>query len=167
MKQLGIVFALLLALASPAVAQTDGGSITGSVRDQQGAAVPGSDVSVQGSDATFRFTTGLDGAFRFLNLEPGTYHLTASLSGFRTVERDLIGAVGRNVDAPIELRIASLAESVTVVAPAPMLDATAKGTATTFAKAELADIPSSRDPLPTNHSAKRRRSSPKIRGNAC
>ena len=148
MKQFGIVSALLLLiLASPAVAQTQGGSITGSVRDQQGAAVPGSDVSVQGSDATFRFTTGLDGAFRFLNLEPGTYHLTVSLSGFRTVDRDLIVAVGRNVEVPVELRVAGIAESVTVTAAAPILDATATGTATTFAKDELTHIPTARDPF--------------------
>src|SRR5260221_5609303 len=144
MKQIGIVSALLLLiLAGPAVAQTHGGSISGSVRDQQGVAVPGSTVSIHGSDATFRFTTGVDGAFRFLNLEPGTYHLTVSLSGFRTVERDLIVAVGRNIQAPVQLRVA-IAESVTVTAAAPILGAPATGTATTILKAEPHAIPPSR-----------------------
>ena len=121
--------------------------MTGSVRDQQGAAVPGSEVTVHGSDATFRFTTELDGAFRFLDLPPGPYQLTAALSGFRPATRDVIVAVGKTVDAPIELRVAAVTESVTVSAPAPILDATATGTSTTFSSDELAKIPTSRDPF--------------------
>src|SRR5260370_16103591 len=96
MKCLILTCLCLLAIAFPAVAQTQGGSITGSVRDEQGASAPGSDVTVQGSDATFHFTTAQDGAFRFLSLQPGTYRITATLSGFTSVIRDVIVALGRN-----------------------------------------------------------------------
>jgi hypothetical protein len=137
----------ILALALPAAAQTPGGNVTGSVRDEQGAAVPGSEVSVHGPDATFRFTTNGDGAFRFLDLPPGRYNLTAALSGFRPATREVIVAVGKTVDAPLELRVAAVAESVTVSAPAPILDPTATGTSTTFSRDELAKIPTSRDPF--------------------
>jgi len=61
----------VLALASSAFAQAPAGSITGVVSDQQGAAIPGADVAVIGTDATFHITTSTDGAYRFLNLEPG------------------------------------------------------------------------------------------------
>lgn len=147
MKNLYIVILFLLALISPAVAQTQSGSINGVVRDEQGATVPGADVTLQGSDATYHFTTELDGAFRFLNLEPGSYRLTADLSGFRMAVREVIVAVGKHIDAPIVLHVAAVAESITVTAPAPILDATATGTATTFSKDELAKIPTSRDPF--------------------
>lgn len=147
MKNLYIAILLLLALISPAVAQTQSGSINGVVRDEQGATVPGADVTLQGSDATYHFTTELDGAFRFLNLEPGSYRLTADLSGFRMAVREVIVAVGKHVDVPIVLHVAAVAESITVTAPAPILDATATGTATTFSKDELAKIPTSRDPF--------------------
>lgn len=146
MKRFSIVGAFLLAIAFPAAAQTQGGSITGSVRDEQSTAVPGSAVAVQGSDATYSFTTEGDGAFRFLNLPPGPYRITATLSGFRSAVRDVIVAVGRNVDAPLELRVA-FSESITVSAPAPILDARATGTSTTFTRDELARIPTSRDPF--------------------
>src|SRR5258706_14217276 len=152
MRSLILSCAVLLATALPAVAQTRGGSIGGVGRDQQHAFVPGADFSVQGLDATFRFTTELDGAFRFLNLEPGTYTITATLSGFRSAVRDVVVAVGRNVDAPMELRVAPVIESVTVSAPAPILDATATGTATTFSSDELAKIPPSPDPFPLGRS---------------
>src|SRR4030095_15356597 len=130
MKRLLLACAVVLATVLPAVAQTQAGSISGVVRDEQHAVVPGADVSAQGSDATYHFTTELDGAFRFLNLQPGTYKITATLSGFRPAARDVIVAVGRNVDAPIELRVAPVVEALTV--SAPILDATATGTATTF-----------------------------------
>src|SRR5438067_868431 len=122
-RTLNLVWALVLALTLPAAAQVQGGNISGIVRDEQGAAVPGSDVAVQGADATFRAVTERDGAFRFLNLEPGGYRITATLAGFRAGVRDVVVAVGKNVDAPIELRVAPVRESVTVTAPAPMLDA--------------------------------------------
>ena len=147
MKRLLLACAVVLATVLPAVAQTQGGSITGIVRDQHHAVVPGADVSAQGPDATYHFTTELDGAFRFLSLQPGTYNISVTLSGFRTAVRDVIVAVGRGVDAPMELRVAPFIETVTVAAPAPILDRTATGTATTFSSDELAKIPTARDPF--------------------
>ena len=137
----------ILILALPAAAQTPGGNVTGTVRDQQGEAVPGSEVTLQGSDATFRFTTDTGGAFRFRELPPGPYQLTAALTGFRPATREVIVAVGGTVDAPLVLRVAAVTESVIVSAPAPILDATATGTSTTFSRDELAKIPTSRDPF--------------------
>src|SRR4029450_3416051 len=145
MRRLLLACAVLLATVLPAVAQTQGGSISGVVRDEQQSVVPGPDVSPQGPDATYHFTTELDGAFRFLSLQPGTYKIAVTLSGFRTAARDVIVAVGRNVDAPMELRLAPVVESLTV--SAPILDATATGTATTFSSDELAKIPTARDPF--------------------
>src|SRR5438093_7063260 len=147
MTRLFLTCAVLLATAFPAVAQPQGGSISGLVRDEQHAVVPGADVSAQGSDATYHFTTEIDGAYRFLNLQPGPYKITATLSGFRTAVRDVIVAVGKSVDAPMELRVAPVIESLTVAAPAPILDPTATGTSTTFSSDELAKIPTARDPF--------------------
>jgi len=63
MKNLCITILLLLAFITPAAAQTQDGSIGGVVRDEQGAVVPGATVTLRGSDATYRFTTEMDGAF--------------------------------------------------------------------------------------------------------
>ena len=145
MKHLIFSTLLTLALAHSAAAQTQDGSVSGSVRDEQGATIPGSLVEVQGSDATFHFTTGTDGAFRFLNLQPGQYRISASLSGFRTAQRTVIVATGKNVDVAMTLGVAGIIDAVTVTAPAPMLDAHATGTSTTFASDELTTIPTSRD----------------------
>jgi carboxypeptidase family protein/TonB-dependent receptor-like protein len=146
MKKLVLIYVLsLIPFAAPAAAQTENGSVTGTVRDEQGAAVPGSEIAMQGPDATFRFTTEADGAFRFLNLQPGPYHITAVLDGFRTATRDVLVATGKNVDIAMTLRVGGIAETVTVSAPAPMLDARETGTSTTFSASELTNIPTSRD----------------------
>jgi hypothetical protein len=148
--KLSLACALSLALtlaALPAVAQTPGGTLAGSVHDEQGAVVPGSEVTAAGSDATFRFTTTPDGTFRFLDLPPGTYKLTATLSGFQPASREVIVVVGKTMVAGLELRIAPFIESVTVAAASPILDPTQTGTSTTFSSSELTTIPTSRDPF--------------------
>ena len=145
MKNITVALLLVLALSSHSAAQTSNGSLTGAVRDSSGAVVPGAAITAQGSDATFQFTTELDGAFRFLNLEPGTYRLTASLSGFRADSREVIVSLGRNTNIDLRLEISSVDFVVTVASP--IVDAKQTGTATTFSKDELVKVPTSRDPF--------------------
>ena len=67
-----LVLAALLMSASAASAQTTG-RIMGSVKDAQGAALPGATVTVTGPTLQGAQTqvTDQDGAFRFLSLPPG------------------------------------------------------------------------------------------------
>ena len=73
MKRLSIVLALLLAFAVPAFAQIQGGSINGTIKDEQGGVLPGVTITAQGVDATQTFVTETSGEYRFLNLAPGPY----------------------------------------------------------------------------------------------
>ena len=131
MKRLLLALALTLAFALPAFAQLQGGSITGTIKDEQGAVLPGVSVTLQGVDATQTFTTESTGEFRFLNLAPGPYKLTAGLAGFATLVREnLVVVVGRNVGLPLTLTVAAIAETVTVTGESPIVDAKTTGTAT-------------------------------------
>src|SRR5215216_4181536 len=106
-----------------ASAQIVGGSLTGTITDEQGAVLPGVLVTVQGTDATQTFTTDETGKFRFLNLAPGTYKVTVALPGFATVVQDnVVIAVGKNVELPATLKIASVAETITVSGASPIID---------------------------------------------
>ena len=145
MKNIYFAVLLVLSTALSAAAQTSNGSLTGAVRDSSGAVVPGASITAQGPDATFQFTTEIDGAYRFLNLEPGTYRVTASLSGFRNDSRDVIVSLGKNTNVDLRLEISTVDIVVTVASP--IVDATQTGTATTFSKDELAKVPTSRDPF--------------------
>src|SRR5450432_4020638 len=101
MKRASYMLALILAYALPALAQIQGGSVNGIIKDEQGGVLPGVTVTAQGVDATQSFITASSGEFRFLNLAPGPYTISAALQGFATVVREnVIVAVGKNVELP-------------------------------------------------------------------
>src|ERR1051326_2662543 len=87
-----LVAVLLLASGwmTPAFAQLATGTITGSVRDAQGAVVPGALVGVvsESRDSRKEFTTDSQGSYVFPNLAPDTYTIEVTLSGFKTIKRD-------------------------------------------------------------------------------
>src|SRR3954471_23824445 len=104
MKTGRLAAVLIVALAVPAFAQIQGGSITGLITDEQGGVLPGVTVTAQGVDATQSFTTEADGRYRFLNLAPGPYKVTAALQGFTTIIREnVVIAVGKSVELPMTM----------------------------------------------------------------
>jgi carboxypeptidase family protein len=148
MKRSVVMLAVFLSLAVSALAQVQGGTIGGTVQDEQGGVLPGVTVTLQGVDATRETVTGTDGSFRFIDLAPGPYALTAALAGFSTIVQDrIVVAVGKTVDIRLTTKIAGLAETITVSGGAPLIDTKATGTAVNFTSDELAKIPTSRDPF--------------------
>ncbi len=147
MKRVLLVAALVFAIAPGALAQVAGGNITGTVADQQGGVLPGVTVTLQGVDITRSTVTDEAGVFRFLNLAPGSYRVTASLQGFTTIVREgVVVTVGSNVDLPVGMKVATVEETVTVTGESPIVDTRATGTSTNFTQDELSKIPTSRDP---------------------
>ncbi|MBA3638473.1 MAG: carboxypeptidase regulatory-like domain-containing protein, partial [Acidobacteria bacterium] len=76
MRRATIALALLLAFATAIAAQIQGGAVSGVIKDEQGATLPGVEVTLAGPAEKNTFTTGPDGQFRFLNVAPGTYSVT-------------------------------------------------------------------------------------------
>src|SRR5687768_8778123 len=86
---------LVLFLALNGYGQFGVGSLIGTVSDESGAVIPGVRVIAKEKDTgveTSVLTTGT-GAYRFLNLRLGTYSLTATAPGFRTVQKDDIRVI--------------------------------------------------------------------------
>ena len=109
MKRLLMACALVLTTASAAFAQIGGGSITGTVQDDQGGVLPGASVTLAGSDRTTSSITDEAGKFRFLNLAPGPYTVSVALQGFSTVVREHVAvAVGVTIDVPAALKACSI-----------------------------------------------------------
>ncbi len=147
MRRATIALALLLAFATAIAAQIQGGAVSGVIKDEQGATLPGVEVTLAGPAEKNTFTTGPDGQFRFLNVAPGTYSVTTSLAGFgRIVRSDVTVTVGQSVTLPFTMKVASIAEAVTVSGGSPIIDTRKVGTSTTFTQDELSRIPNSRDP---------------------
>ena len=145
----GWCIALLLAAgaAAPAFAQT-AGSIEGTVADVQGLAVPGTTVTLAGEAliAPQVAVTLVDGSYRFRALGRGAYDVTFELPGFRTLVREGVVVEGSRViriDAALEL--AAVAETVTVMGAAPVVDIRTTALVNDFGVAELQEVPSATD----------------------
>jgi hypothetical protein len=112
------VLLCLLGTALSAHAQTTLGSIAGTLRDAQGAAVPGATVELSSPrrGETQTTTSNEAGDFVFLNLFPDTYRLKVTMESFKTVERDnvVLNATDRLSVGVIELQLGALTETVTV-----------------------------------------------------
>src|SRR2546429_3506557 len=111
MKQASFLLILVL-LGTSLFAQIPTGSITATVRDEQGGVLPGVMATLQGVDATRTTISTETGEFRFYNLPPGAYNLTLSLPGFAMlVRQNVIVEVGKNVDLPMTMKVAGIAEN--------------------------------------------------------
>ena len=86
---------LFLLVACPAVAQINTGTIVGTVRDAQGAVVPGADVTVTLTSlgSSVRLSTNEAGVFQATGLRPGVYQVRAETDGFKAAVRDGIELV--------------------------------------------------------------------------
>ena len=123
-------FAVVLALASlassaPAIAQTGDGSIRGFVKDEQGAVLPGVTVTAHSPALLSPVASVSDtgGYYRLLNLPPGTYAVTAELSGFSAWRREgIIMRAGITFSVDVDLKIGTLAETITVTGDSPMIE---------------------------------------------
>ena len=116
-KPLAIAFALVaLMWGAPAWAQGAEGKVSGVVRDSTGAGIPGVIVTAtnQATNASRSGTTVTDGSYA-LTLAPGTYTMTASLPGFRTVTQTVTTAAGGSSQVNFSLE-PSLTEEITVTA---------------------------------------------------
>ena len=117
----------LLAWAPPALAQQTTGNITGRVVDDQGAAVPGATVTATSRQTGFVRTdvSDAEGLYRLNALPVGTYDLIAELQGFTRVEQQgLVVNVAQTIDVTLALKVAQLAETVTVTAESPLIATT-------------------------------------------
>lgn len=127
MKRIIVAMIAVCAIAltgPPAAAQQTTGNIQGRVVDAQKAAVPG--VTVTAKSAATGFTrsevTDAEGVYRLNALPVGTYDVRAELSGFSPYERKgIIVNVGQATDINIDLKVAGVAESVSVTAESPLI----------------------------------------------
>jgi hypothetical protein len=138
----------LLGGALDAHAQTPTATITGTVADASGAAIPGATVSVHNQNTGVATTAVSNerGLYVIPYLEPGRYRVDAELSGFkRYVRSDLVLELGRVLSVDIRLEIGTLEETVTVTPETPLLK-----TETSSIHWSAAGEPPGRRPEPAN-----------------
>jgi len=122
LKRISIACLFVFIACSGALAQS---TLTGIVKDQSGAVLPG--VAVEASSPALieksRSTiTDEGGAYKIIDLRPGDYGVTFSLPGFKTVKRDV--ELPSNFTATInaEMAVGAVEETITVAAESPVVD---------------------------------------------
>src|SRR6188474_233880 len=146
MAQMIVAIICLVAVAVPASAQVFTGRIDVTVKDGTGAVLPGVSVALTGVQAT-NAVTDSRGEAHFLNLAPGRYTVTATLTGFNAYKNENVPVTaGSVVPLEVALSVGNVTEAVSVTAETPVIEAKRTAIATNVTLEELQNIPSSRDP---------------------
>ena len=105
------------------LAQSDRGTITGTITDPAGAVVPNTPVQVRNMETGAVYDGGSSATGNYVvQLPAGTYELTVAPSGFkRYVRQNLAVPVAQTLRIDVMLEVGSAAESVTVTEAAPLL----------------------------------------------
>ncbi len=144
LKSLGVTACLVL-LPTLAFAQA---SVTGVVKDSSGAVLPGVTVEVASPvliEKTRSTVTDAAGLYRILDLRPGTYTVTFSLTGFSSFKREdieLSGSFIATINA--DLKVGGVAETITVSGETPIVDVQSVRRQTTISNETLTTVPTAR-----------------------
>ena len=136
---------LSLFVAAPLMAQTvTTGNISGVVTDSQGGVLPGAVITATHTDTgtAYEAVAGADGHYSVLNVRVGTYTVATAMSGFKEQKQEKIEvSLGAEKTVDFKLQLATVSESVDVVASSPDIDVSSGGTAQNISQAVIESLP--------------------------
>lgn len=144
LRQLLVIGLMVAMTGSLAFAQTFTGGVRGAVKDANGV-IPGVTVELinEGNNASREAVSNESGEYSFGAVQPGTYTVKASLTGFRTFESKGIRiATQQFVTLDIGLEVGSLQETITVTGAAPLIDTSNASTGGVIDSQQLETLPS-------------------------
>ncbi len=122
-----VLIALLLAAPTDTLAQLTTGTISGIVKDESQAVLPGVTVTLRHVDTSGSRTlvTDAEGRYEAPSLPLGAWEVRAELPGFRPMVRSgIVLTVGRHAVVDLALAIGGVDESVMVQGEAPLIETT-------------------------------------------
>ncbi len=146
------LLAVVLLLPDSATAQSQ---INGVIRDESGGVLPGVTVEASSPVLIEKVRTAVtddQGRYTIVDLRPGVYRITFTLTGFNTVVREGIEVPGGvAVTANADLKVGALEETITVSGQTPLVDVT-QATRTQVLTRDLIDaLPSTRNIMSVGH----------------
>jgi Carboxypeptidase regulatory-like domain len=153
MKTHAIIGFLIFALAVVSVPLVQAqsvleGKVLGTVTDEKGETLPGATAELTGPNIMGKRTaiSSAKGTFVFLNVPPGTFKLTVTLSGFKTYVQDgIVLSAGSSVEIKVAMEMGTLQEQVTVIAASPVVDVKTSTVDSRIEEQMLAKLPTTRD----------------------
>ena len=142
LTKLCLVMSLVLLPAGPVLAQGSNSSISGTVVDSGGGAIPGAAVVVTSeAGTTFETITNTEGVFNVPALRTGTYKVAVSLAGFKTFETEvrLLPATPASIKATLE--VGQISETVNVASSSELVNTQTATVAATLNSDQLNRMP--------------------------
>ena len=135
---------LWLLMVGGAVAQSDRGTIAGTVFDSTGAAVAGASVTLKGVDtgSVYKTVSSSSGGYRVNDLAIGRYDVTVEATGFKTsVQKGVEIQINTVASLAITLQLGNVKEEVTVLADAPTVQTDSSDVGTVVEDKQIHDLP--------------------------
>ena len=126
-----------------AFAQFEAGSVSGVVKDQNGAIIPNATVEITSlnTNVTRNTISNSSGEWNFVALQPGRYSVSIKRSGFNNEVRTFDLAVGQKLDLDIALSVGTTVETVMVNAAGEMLETTSSDLGNVRNSQQVVDLP--------------------------
>jgi len=134
----------VLLFSSAISGQTANGRISGTVKDQSGALIPGVAVTVTDTarGVSRNLITGEVGAYLAPNLLPSTYTVHATFPGFQAWQRENIRLeVGQDLTVDVVLLPGAQTETVSITEDIPLVNATSSVLGGTLSNETINDLP--------------------------
>lgn len=140
----GVWILLFLATCVPLLAQVPTGTISGTITDPTGGAVPNATVTLQNVESGFTRTavTGNDGAYRFPASAVGHYTLKVEAMGFNPETRQGLALdVAQEEVVNVKLTVGPSQQQIVITAAAPQVDTTTSSLAQLVNTDQIASLP--------------------------
>jgi outer membrane receptor protein involved in Fe transport len=138
-----LLCAALTLSASYAAAQVERASITGTVKDQSDAVIPGATVTAinVGTNVPAIAVTDVQGAYVVAALIPGEYRIDVELTGFRKSSKRVMLDTGQRARLDFSLSVGPVEQSVSVEAASPLVNTEQSTLGTVISQPEVAKLP--------------------------
>ncbi|HYU78800.1 MAG TPA: TonB-dependent receptor, partial [Vicinamibacterales bacterium] len=136
--------AVMFGIIPNAHAQVSTATLSGTVIDESKGVLPGANVTATdlATGRTYSAVTDARGEYRLVNMAPGLYKVHIELSGFATTEFPQVELlVGQSVSLPVSLKVAALAETLTVSGEAPLINTRSSQVAGNVDRRQMEDLP--------------------------
>ena len=144
--RLAVAAIALAILARPVAAQVTTGTLTGTVKDSQGAVIPGATVAITSDTRGTQLpevVSNTSGDFTFVNVPPDTYTIQITMDGFKTFKRSgvPVSAGDRYAIGALVIEVGALAETVSVTGEASAIQASSGERSFTVSREAVENLP--------------------------
>jgi Carboxypeptidase regulatory-like domain/TonB dependent receptor len=117
------VAAFVLLAGATAFAQSNQGTITGTISDPAGAVIPAAQIEIKNTDTGVVYRGGTSATGNYVQSVPaGTYEITVTSAGFKKfVQQNVQVVVATDTRKDVKLEVGAASEQVTVADTAPLL----------------------------------------------